>query len=112
MRLDNLAMSSLVLGGAVGAVGDSTSPMLSSPSSPTTSFTWATKLKWSWASRISRFVRCFDFIDLYLFWLHETDDIIRPVANLKDGIEPGKCEDIINGTELTKNVKNPTKKSS
>ena len=48
---------------------------------------------------------------MYLFWLHKTDDIVRPVANLKDGIEPGKCEDIINGTELTKNVKNPTKKS-
>ena len=29
------------LGGAVGAVGDSKSPMLSSPSSPTTSLTWA-----------------------------------------------------------------------
>jgi len=38
-RLDNLAMSSLVLGGAVGAVGESKSPMLSSPSSPITSFT-------------------------------------------------------------------------
>ena len=32
-------MSSLVLGGAVGTVGDSKSPMLSSPSSPITSFT-------------------------------------------------------------------------
>ena len=29
------------LGGAVGAVGDSKSPILSSPSSPTTSWTWA-----------------------------------------------------------------------
>ena len=29
------------LGGAVGAVGDSKSPILSSPSSPTTSLTWA-----------------------------------------------------------------------
>jgi len=39
-RLDNLAMSSFVLGGAVGAVGESPmSPILSSPSSPITSFT-------------------------------------------------------------------------
>ena len=32
------------LGGAVGAVGDSKSPILSSPSSPTTSLTWAIML--------------------------------------------------------------------
>ena len=38
-RLDSLAMSSFVLGGAVGTVGDSKSPILSSPSSPITSFT-------------------------------------------------------------------------
>jgi len=38
-RLDNLAMSSSVLGGAVGAVAESKSPMVSSPSSPITSFT-------------------------------------------------------------------------
>merc|ERR550534_1768802 len=38
-RLESLAMSSLVLGGAVGAVGDSKSPILSSPSSVTTSLT-------------------------------------------------------------------------